>query len=168
MITEPKLENRTDQHYMAIRTQVTMEQLNTVIPQGIGEVFAWLGQRGVVSPCAPFIRYHVIDMGAKFDVEIGVPVVNTLSGDDRVHAGVLPAGRYASLVYTGIDNGMKGNAALIDWGAKQGLVWDTWKDANGDGFGGRFESFITDPAIQPDRAEWDTEVGIRLADNQAR
>jgi hypothetical protein len=31
MITEPKVENRTEQYYVAIRTQVTMQELDTAI-----------------------------------------------------------------------------------------------------------------------------------------
>ena len=83
-------------------------------------------------------------------------------------AGGIPAGRYASLVYTGVKNGVKSNAALLDWGAKQGLVWDKWETAQSDGFGGRIESFLTDPADEPNQAKWETEVAIRLADDQPR
>src|SRR5690349_20662015 len=98
-MTEPKVENRDEQPYMGIRSQVPMAELPTVIPQSLGEIFAWLGKEGVTPAGPPFIRYHVIDMSSKLDVELGVPVASALAGDDRVAAGVLPAGRYASLVY---------------------------------------------------------------------
>lgn len=163
MIGKPKVEQRAEQPYMAIRTQATMQSLDTVIPQGIEEVFAWLGKQGVAPAGAPFIRYLVIDMEAQLEIEVGVPVANTLAGDGRILAGVLPAGRYASLIYTGIDNGIQANWALLKWGAEQGLVWDTWKAENGDGWGARFESFLTNPDEEPDRAKWETEVAIRLA-----
>jgi len=166
MITEPKVEDRTEQHYVAIRTQVTMQELDTAIPQGLGEVFAWLAHQGVAPAGAPFTRYLVIDMEALLDIEVGVPVATALSGDDHISAGVLPAGRYASLVYTGIDNGIKANWALLKWGAEKGLVWDTWKTEKGDAFGARFESFLTNPDEEPDRAKWETEVAIRLAEHQ--
>ena len=78
--------------------------------------------------------------------------------------GVIPAGRYASLIYTGIMNGIPANKALLDWGAEQGLVWDTYVSDHGDGFGARYESYLTDPADEPDMAKWETEVAIRLAD----
>jgi effector-binding domain-containing protein len=117
MITEPKVENRGAQPYVAIRTQAIMQALDTAIPQGLGEVFAWLAQQGVAPAGAPFVRYLVIDMEALLDMEVGVPIANALSGDDRICAGVLPAGRYASLVYTGIDNGIQANWALLKWGA---------------------------------------------------
>jgi effector-binding domain-containing protein len=166
MISEPKLEDRNEQHYVGIRTQVTMQELGTVIPQLLGEVFAWLGKQGIAPAGAPFIRYLVIDMEALLDIEMGVPVASTLSGDGRVSAGVLPAGRYASLVYTGIDNGIKANWALLKWGAEKGLVWDSWVAEKGDGFGARIESYLSDPEKEPDPAKWETEVAIRLADDQ--
>jgi len=166
MITEPKVEDRTEQHYMAIRTQVTMQELDTAIPQGLGEVFAWLARQGVAPSGAPFTRYLVIDMEALLDIEVGVPVATALSGDDRISAGDLPAGRYASLVYTGMDTGIKANWELLKWGAAKGLVWDTWKTEKGDAFGARLESFLTNPDEEPDRAKWETEVAIRLAEHQ--
>src|SRR5688500_7079874 len=119
MITEPKVENRDAQHYVGIRTQVPMKGLKKAIPQLTGEVFAWLEKQGVEPAGAPFIRYHVINMETQMDVEMGVPVASALSGDRRIAPGVLPAGRYAALVYTGVKNGIKGNAALLNWGAKQ-------------------------------------------------
>jgi effector-binding domain-containing protein len=114
------------------------------------------------------MRFHVINMEANMDIELGVPVAKATPGDDRVSAGVLSAGRYASLVYTGVKNGIKGNAALLDWGAKQGLVWDRWDTDKGDAFGVRFESYLTDPAEEPDQAKWETEVAIKLADDQPK
>lgn len=162
MFSEPKVEDRSEQHYVAIRTQAMMNTLDTVIPQGIGEVAAWLGKRGEAPTCAPFIRYLVIDMEAVLEIEVGFPVANALSGEGRVCAGVLPAGRYASLVYTGIDNGIQGNWALLKWGAEQGLVWDSWQTEQGEAFGARFESFLTNPDEEPDRAQWETEVAIRV------
>jgi effector-binding domain-containing protein len=166
MITEPKIENRTEQHYVAIRTQVPMKEFKRVVPQLLGEVFAWLEKQGVAPAGAPFMRFHVVNMAEKMDIEMGVPVASALSGDERIHAGVLPAGRYASLVYTGVRNGIKGNKALLDWGAKKGLVWDVYEAENGDGFGARFESYLTDPVDEPNQAKWETEVAIRLAEHQ--
>jgi effector-binding domain-containing protein len=167
MISEPKLEDRREQPYVGIRTQAAMQELPDVIPQLLDEVFAWLREQGVEPAGAPFIRYHVIDMQAKLDIELGSPVASPLLGDHRVKAGVLPAGRYAALVYTGVKNGIKGNKALLDWARAKGIRWDRWDDENGDAFGARYESFLTDPADEPDPAKWETEVAIRLADEQA-
>ena len=168
MMTEPHLEHRGEQPYMAIRAQVTMHDMATEVPQLLGEVFAWLDRQGVPPAGPPFIRYLVIDMATQLDIELGVPVTTALPGDDRIIAGVLPAGRYATLVYTGVQNGVAANAALLDWGARQGIVWQKWATAQGDAWGARIESYLTDPATEPDLAQWATEVAFRLADEQPR
>ena len=169
MMTEPKLEDRGAQHYVGIRTEATLQEMGAgLIPRLLGEVLAWLEKQGVAAAGAPFIRYHVIDMESKLDIELGVPVATTLAGDGRVSPGILPAGRYAALIYTGVENGIPANKALLDWGAQQGLGWDTYASENGDGFGARIESYLTDPDDEPDPAKWETEVAIRLADRQPR
>jgi effector-binding domain-containing protein len=165
-ITEPKLEDRTDQHYVGVRTLAAIPELPTVIPQLLGEVFAWLGKQGVAPAGAPFMRFHVINMESKMDIEMGVPVTSALPGNGRVSAGVLPAGRYATLIYTGVTNGLEGNKALIDWAKANGIAWDRWDDENGDAFRSRYESYLTNPDDEPDQAKWETEVAIRLADDQ--
>ena len=165
MITEPKVEHRDNQHYMAIRTLAAIPEFPTVIPQLLGEVFAWLKTQDIEPAGAPLIRYLVIDMEAKLDIELGVPVADVLSGNDRIRASVIPAGRYASLIYTGIENGFKGNEALINWAAANGIRWDRWDDENGDAFRSRVEYFLTDPDDEPDPAKWETEVAILVADN---
>jgi effector-binding domain-containing protein len=168
MITEPKLEDRTEQRYVGIRTQVPSRELPTVIPQLLGEVFAWLEKQGIAPAGAPFIRYYVINMEANLDIELGVPVATAVSGNGRVAGGVLPTGRYATLIYTDIRKGLEGNKALVDWAKTNGIKWDRWDDKNGDAFRSRVEFFLTDPANEPDQAKWETEVAIKLADDQPR
>ncbi|WP_255553184.1 GyrI-like domain-containing protein [Ktedonobacter sp. SOSP1-52] len=167
-MTEPKSEDRMAQPYMGMRTRIPMQELGVVIPQYIGEVFAFLGKQGVAPVHAPFVRYHVINMPEMLDIEVGIPVASPLPDEDRIHGGVLPAGRYASLVYTGIENGIQANAALMEWGARHGLVWDSRETKDGEAFGSRFESFLTDPEKQPDQGKWETEVAIRLAESQEK
>jgi effector-binding domain-containing protein len=164
MMTEPQLEDRREQPYMAIRAQATMHDMPAVLPQLLGEVFAWLDRQSVPPAGPPFIRYLVIDMAARLDIELGVPVATALSGNDRIIADVLPAGRYATLIYIGVQNGIAANAALLDWGAQQGIAWQKWPTARGDAWGARIEFYLTNPDIAPDRAQWATEVAIRLAD----
>ncbi|MCI0711963.1 MAG: GyrI-like domain-containing protein [Chloroflexi bacterium] len=165
MFTEPKVEERQAQPYVGIRTQVRMDEFGTIIPQLLDEIFGWLGEHSIAPAGPPFMRYHVINMESEMDVEMGVPVAAAISANGRVSGGTLPAGKYAALIYTGIENGISGNAALLEWGAKQNLKWDRWEAPNGDGFGARVEFYLTDPDDEPDPARWETEVAIRLADN---
>jgi effector-binding domain-containing protein len=168
LITGPKLEERSEQPYVAIRTQAAMHELPSVIPQLHGKVRAWLEERGIEPAGPPFIRYLVINMAGKLDIELGFPVKSVPEGadDGRVVAGTLPAGRYASLVYTGPYDGLtEANAALLDWGAERGLSWDSRQGENGDAFGARFERYLSDPGNEPDPQKWVTEVAIRVADS---
>ncbi|WP_165422941.1 GyrI-like domain-containing protein [Ktedonosporobacter rubrisoli] len=166
LIGEAKLEERSAQPYMGLRTQISMQEFGPAIPQLFGEVFAWLEKRGIAPAGAPFIRYHVINMAAKMDIEAGVPIASILAGDERVKASILPGGRYASLVFTGVENGLAANKALLDWGAQHALRWDQWEAENGEAFGSRVEFSLTNPAEEPNPANWQTQIAIRLADER--
>ena len=165
MITDPQISQRDEQPTVGIRARVTMEEFGQgVIPQLSGEVFAWLKQQGLAPAGPEFIRYHVIDMAGQMEVEMGVPVAPGVGGDGRVAAGTLPAGRYASLRYTGDYDGlMEANRVLIDWAKDKGIAWDCRTDERGDHFAARFESYLVGPPDEPDPAKWETEVLIRLA-----
>jgi effector-binding domain-containing protein len=86
------------------------------------EMNKWMKQEGVTLSGAPFLRYHVIDMAGEMDIEVGMPIAGTVTGDERVKPGVLPAGRHASLIYTG--SVLQGNKALVEWGRDNGIRWD--------------------------------------------
>ena len=165
MTTEPKLENRAAQPYVGIRRQVTMQEFSPAIDETLPRVFAWLGQHNVPPAGAPLIRYLVINMADKLEIDLGVPVATDVAVDDGVSADLLPAGRYASLVYTGHYSGlMDANRVLLEWGATQGLQWDMWTTPRCDAFRARFESYLTDPRSEPDASKWQTEVAIRVRD----
>lgn len=158
-IGEPKLDQREPQHYVGIRTQVSHTEFPKIIPEYIDELFGWLGQRGIAPAGPPLMRYYVINMPGRMDVELGIPVATPVQGDDRVKPGIIPAGRYASLIYTGLD-GVPGNAALIGWAQENGIEWDRWDDPSGDAFRSRVEYFLTGPDDNPDPDTWESEVTI--------
>lgn len=162
LTTEPKIEERGEQPYVGIRTRVPAHKLSSVIPQLIDETEAWLGEQGAAPSGAPFIRYHIINMERTMDVEIGWPVESALRGDKRVAAGIIPAGRYASLVYTDATKGIEGNRVLIEWASANGIEWDAWDTADGHAFRSRVEYFLDGPDDDPDPANWRTEVAIMM------
>lgn len=168
LTTEPAISQRPDQPYVAIRTQLTMQEMGSgIIPQLHDELLDWLAPQGKAPAGPPFMRFYVINMPGRLDVELGWIVADRMVGTERINTGVLPAGRYASLVYTGVANGIAGNAALLDWTRQQGLVLDQWTTDQGDAFAARIEFYLTDPADEPDMAKWETEVAIKLADDPA-
>ena len=62
MTTEPTLEYRDEQPYVAIRTQVTMQELGMLLPPLHGDVFGFLARKGIAPAGAPFWRYRVVDV----------------------------------------------------------------------------------------------------------
>ena len=46
----------------------------------------------------------------------------------------------------------------------QGLDFDRWDSEQGDNFRGRYETYLTDPKIEPRKSRWQIEVAIKLAD----
>jgi hypothetical protein len=50
---------------------------------------------------APLIRYVEVDMAASLLVDLAVPVEGAPPSDERVHAGLLPAGDYVTLLFRG-------------------------------------------------------------------
>ena len=169
IVSGPKIDERPEMDYMGIRTQTPMKGMFKVVEKLFKEMNAWAKQAGVTVDKPPFLRYHVIDMEGEMDIEVGFPVPaplpeSVLKSGARVCAGVIPAGRYASLIYIG--NGYTGNKTLIDWAiVANGLAWDRWDDPKGDGFRSRYESYLTDPKVEPRKTKWEVEVAIKLADS---
>ena len=165
MSSAPEIVTRAAQPYVAIRTQVTMADLGTVVPPLNQEVFAWLGGHGTVPAGAPFWKYNVIDMAGELEIEAGVPVAAAVAGDDRVVSGVLPAGRYATLTHVGLPSELyAATKTLLDWAAEQGLTWDVGPSASGERWGCRLETYLIDPRQEPDMSKWVTQLAFRLAD----
>jgi effector-binding domain-containing protein len=163
MLSVPRVDERREQPYLAVRSQVPMDQLPTAIPQGIVEVHRFLEEHGIRPAGAPFVRYHQIDMPGLVDISVGWPFAGVIEGNGRVTASSLPTGRYLSAVYTGNYTGLiEATAELIKWGEENAMVWDSQPTAHGEAFGARLESYWTDPAEEPDFSKHETEIAIRL------
>lgn len=161
-IGKPKIDTRSEQAYMGIRTIAPFKGMSKVIGTLSDKMNTWIDEHKIIPAGPPFLRYHVIDMRGFMDIEFGFPVHKTLPDDSEVKAGVLPAGHYASLVYSG--GGISGNRALIEWVRAQGMDFDRWDTAQGDNFRSRYETYLTDPKIEPRKSKWKIEVAIKLAD----
>jgi effector-binding domain-containing protein len=160
--TTPEITERGEQPYVAIRADVTMEQLPGLADR-FGEVFGWLAERGVAPAGPPFFRYNGIDMARLLNVEAGVPVPAAVEGDDRVIARVLPAGRYGTSIHVGPYDGLIGAVDnLLQWADARGLEWDKSSADDGEHWGCRLEIYLTDPSQQPDPTKWETQLAFRL------
>lgn len=158
----PEITQRAAVPYAGISASVTMGALGSVADR-IPEIFGWLGARGIAPAGPPFFRYHVIDMERQLLVEAGVPVASAVHDDGEIRGGILPAGRFAVMTHTGAPGSLiAATSALLDWAEARGLAWDVSQTDAGEKWGCRLESYLTDPAEQPDTGKWQTELAFRL------
>jgi effector-binding domain-containing protein len=157
----PTIETRTERGYVGIPVSVRMNELGSVVPPLMGQVFDWLTARGIVPAGPPFRRYVIVDMETKLELETGVPIATRVEGDREIRVGVLPAGRYATVVHTGHpDTLLTATRDLLQWAAERGVEWDS----EGNTWGCRLEEYLSDPAEVPDMNEWQTRLAFRLRD----
>jgi effector-binding domain-containing protein len=168
---EPRIQNRAAQPYVAIPAHVTTEaEFRRAADSGFPELFGWLRQKGV-QPAGPlFIHYLVLDKRDNpVEVELAVPVGAGVSGDARVRADVLPAGRWATLLHVGpyshatVPDLSAARAALRTWMDEQGLPVDGRETDNGWTLRGCVEHFRIGPAEEPDYSRWETELAYLTA-----
>ncbi|HEU5332833.1 MAG TPA: GyrI-like domain-containing protein [Actinocrinis sp.] len=165
MQTEPRIVERAEQPYVAIKARVTMQELGPKLPPLHAELFGWLGAHGAQPAGAPFWKYNVVDMERTLEVEVGIPLAAAVEGDERVLAGVLPAGRYAFSSHTGHPAELvDATGALLDWAAGHGHAWDMIDTPEGQRWAARLEFYNTDPREEPDLDKWETDLLFRLAD----
>jgi effector-binding domain-containing protein len=165
MISEPKLEYRLEKSYVAIRTQVPIPFGKYLGPLW-NEVDSWLGKRGINQFGPAIIRYLTTDMSKKLDIEVGFVTDQAVAGDGRILADVLPAGKYATLVYTGPYKGKgiyKATVAILDWAKENRIVWDTSFKENVEWWAGRVELYLSDPAKEADTHKYRTELAFLTA-----
>ena len=87
------------------------------------------------------------------------------SDNGDIRGGMLPGGRFAVMTHTGApDTLMAATAEPLDWAEARGLTWDVSETDQGEKWGCRLESYLTDPREQPDMSKWQTELAFRLAD----
>jgi effector-binding domain-containing protein len=157
----PAVADLPDRHCAGIRTVTPFRGMFAVRDALMAELYSWLDRRGVAFGLT-FFRLHVVDMAGDMDVEVGVITERPVAGDDRVGAGVLPAGRYATLTY--VNHGRRANGALLDWVGAQGLTLDRATGPAGDRFGCRYEAYLTDPRTERMKTRWQIRLAMRLAD----
>jgi effector-binding domain-containing protein len=161
-IGKPKIDKRPKQTYMGIRIIAPFKGMFKEIGRIADELNAWVEKNKVKTSGPPFLRYHVIDMRGFMDISYCVPVRKALPNNGNIKADEIPAGKYASLIYSG--GGISGNRALIEWVRAKDMDFDRWDTEQGDNFRGRYETYLTDPEIEPRKSKWKIEVAIKLAD----
>jgi hypothetical protein len=166
VVDQPTIGTRERSTYLAVATKVTMEGFDVV--EGLtNDVFASLGDHGVAPSGPPFVRIVTSDMTAELDIEVGVLADNPPDDDERFIIGAVPAGSYATLIYTLTDENdhYQSNVEIQAWAANEGLAWDIDRESGTDVWVGRFEFFRTD--LSKDDAQV-FELTYKLADDSVR
>lgn len=162
MIGKPEITFREARLYMGIRTPAPFRGMFAVRDSLLKELRLWVNEQGIAEQGPYFLRYHVIDMEGQMDIEVGFVVSAHLPAAERIKPGILPAGNYASLIYSRY--GMRGNKALINWARENNIEWDRWDDPAGDAFRCRYEAYLTDYRREPRKSKWRVELAIKIAD----
>ncbi|WP_219471618.1 GyrI-like domain-containing protein [Nonomuraea rhizosphaerae] len=159
----PNIIEHPERPYIGIRRIITMTTF-AVIADRIGEMVGWVHAYGGEVAGGPFFRYRSIDMPDRLDVEAGVPVTAPMEGEGDIFAATLPAGTYATVRHHGHPDGlMEVVTNLLAWGDDQGLKWDMSREGDTEHWGCRLEIYRTDPRVEPDMNNWDTDLEFRLA-----
>lgn len=164
MITEPKLERRKKQYYVAIRMAVPIP-FGKYLQPAWDEVYDWLKAKGIKPSGPAIIRYLTTDMSKELDMDVGFTVDKAVKGDDCITADFLPAGRYASLSYTGPYRGkgiFKATVALLEWATANKIQWNITKKKGVEWWNGRTEFYLSDPAVDKDPSKYETELAFMV------
>jgi effector-binding domain-containing protein len=162
MLGNPKIEHRQELRYAAIRTALPIP-FGSKIPPLWGEVWKWLEAKGFTSSQAALIRYLTTDMSQKLDMDIGYVVDRDISGDERIRVDRLPAGDYATLLYTGPYRGKgvyKANVAMIEWANENNVHWSISRKDGVEWWNGRVEFYLTDSDKEKDTKKYQTELAF--------
>ena len=162
MITKPKLEHRPEQYYAAIRMAVPIP-FGKYLQPAWSEVAQWLLDKGIPNTESgpAIIRYLTTDMSKKLDIEVGFTIPKAIPGEGRILVDALPAGEYATLLYTGPYKGKgvyKATVALIDWANENNITWNTSMKDGVEWWNGRTEFYLTDPDLEPNPKKFETEL----------
>jgi effector-binding domain-containing protein len=160
----PAVVDRPEQPYAYIRGSVRMDAFG-VIADRLGELISWLRGRGVEFAGAPFFRFNTVDMAGESDVEAGVPVGALPEPEGDIQVGVLPAGRYSTIVHSGHPDQLFATAATLRaWTEDGGLTLDLEERDGVERWGCRLEAYQTDPRVEPDMEKWTIELSFLLTD----
>lgn len=161
--TDPRIEERPDQPYAAIRVQVSMSRIAEAADR-IREILAQLAERGIEPVGAPFLKYVVFGPGDALEMEAGVPVAAVSEGAGAVAFAVLRGGRFATVTHRGpYDQLSAATRRLLEWGEEQGVRWDKDEGDGVESWGARLEIYTTNPLEVSDPQDLQTDLAFRLA-----
>ena len=147
--------------YLGIRFETPFAGMFAIVTQELKTLRKWVKEKQLVDDGPFFVRYFHCDMKSIMDVEVGFMTQSVLSGEGRISAGILPKGKYATLIYRG--NGLRGNQALMKWAQENGMAFDSLDPCLSESYVCRYEAYLTDYRVEPRKLLWDVELSIKMA-----
>jgi effector-binding domain-containing protein len=162
VVESAKVEHKRAQATFGVRRRIPSKTIASAIPRMLELTRKYLAKIGVDSYTAPFFRFHAINMGVEYDLEVGYLCAESVPPDREFVSNVLPEGKYVTLKYAGKNRGYQGNRALIEWARANQHELDCWDGEIGDTFACRYEVYLTDIDTEPDNKKWIKEVAIKI------
>ena len=162
MITEPKIQRRKQQNYVARRIAVPIP-FGKYLQPAWNEVYEWMMDRKIRPSGPAIIRYLTTDMSKEMNIDVGFTIDKAVKGDERITSDFLTSGHYATLLYTGPYEGQgifKATVALLDWAKDNKIKWDTSRKKGVEWWNGRVEYYFSDPATEKDPQKFKTELAF--------
>jgi effector-binding domain-containing protein len=104
-----------------VRTQTSIAQMGPTMGRVFGEIFRYLGPKGITPTGPPVAVYYSCPGSATMDLEVCVPVPESVTGEGNVKTKTLSGGSMASLIYVGpYRNIGPSYSALTQWIEKNG------------------------------------------------
>jgi effector-binding domain-containing protein len=144
------LETVAAQHTATVRITCDVDKVSATLATILPEVGGVIQAQGAEMTGPPFARYHVIDVErGKIDLEAGITVKAPITPSGRVKPSELPAGRAAMTWHVGSYHQLQESYdRLAAWMKAETLT----------ARGGFWETYWTDPGLEPDPSTWRTQI----------
>ena len=155
---EVAMEQLAPQPVLSIRGTIPTAKLGETMGERIPALLGYLERSGAQATGPIFVRYHTFD-NTETDIELGIPVVESVAGEGQIAAGELPGGPAFTTWHVGAHDTL-GNAyaRLNGWRNLQsrepdGPGWEVycWIDPRqkGEGSGGQDPANWRTQLVQP-------------------
>jgi len=137
------------QHVITVLDTCTMDNIDKKIGQLYGELTDYLKKYNLQMTGMPFAAYPDWDPSKPIKVEAGFPIVGPIKAFGRIKYKLWPGGKVVMATHTGAYKTVVMTHEAIQHYIQEkgftpsGTVWET---------------YITDPAKEPDQSKWVTEV----------
>lgn len=130
---------RKTQAVLYIRGNSAAKDLPKFFHNAYSTIAQYAQQEGIQFSGAPYAAYYNMDM-ENLDVEAGFPVNSIDSGNEYVHVGEIPAGKYATTIHTGPYSQVEPSYNAL-------MKYMQEKSVNSTGIA--YEFYLNDPDITP-------------------